>query len=104
MFPLRLLVSVFTVIGYMPWIRILLTTFGRTSEGWWLESIPTFKDGRLAVFDYQWLCWIALIVFVLYALYQLNLFELISNGKGVNYLLNIQMFLHFSIHIRGKEN
>ena len=86
-----LLVSVFTVIGYMPWLGILLTTFGRTSEGWWLENIPTFKDGILAVFDYQWLGWTALIMLVLYVLYQLNLFEIISSGKGVNYKLNIQI-------------
>ena len=85
-----ILISTLTVLGYMPWLGILLTTFGRTSEGWWLESIPSFKDGMLAVFDYQWLCWVTLLVIIIYVFYQLNIIGLISSGKGSNYKLKIQ--------------
>lgn len=85
-----ILVSTLTVLGYMPWFGILLTTFGRTSEGWWLESIPSFKDGMLAVFDYQWLYWVTLLVIVIYVLYQLDIIGLVSSGRGSNYKLKIQ--------------
>lgn len=94
-----LLISVFTVIGYMPWLGILLSAFERTSEDWWVESIPTFMDGMLAVFDYRWLCWIVLFILMMYIFYQLNIIDLFSNGKGINYKLNIRFETgnHFKI-------
>ncbi|MDR1706533.1 MAG: glycosyltransferase family 39 protein [Prevotella sp.] len=32
------------VVSYLPWLRILLSTFSRTSSSWWLTFIPSFND------------------------------------------------------------
>lgn len=40
----------FTVLGYLPWLVQLLSTFRRTSEDFWLTNIPSFFDGCNAFF------------------------------------------------------
>ena len=33
-----------TIIGYMPWFLTMVSTFKRTSEGFWMTGIPKVKD------------------------------------------------------------
>lgn len=42
---------VITVIAYMPWFFILLQTFMRTSEGYWMTEIPSLKECMLYLFS-----------------------------------------------------
>lgn len=37
-----------TIIGYIPWVVVFLKTVLRTADGYWVTSIPTFKEA----FDY----------------------------------------------------
>ena len=40
----------FTIIGYTPWLVVLLKTMKKTSEGFWMTDIPSFKDCLLSFF------------------------------------------------------
>ncbi len=58
-----------TVVAYMPWFIILLKTFLRASESWWLGAIPTLRDCFLFLFDHMWLLPVIagiLLFFILY--------------------------------------
>ena len=39
-----------TVVGYLGWLVVLLKTFARTSSGWWLSWMPTFRQSFDAIF------------------------------------------------------
>ena len=39
-----------TVAGYLGWLMVLLRTFARTSSGWWLSWMPTFRQSFDAIF------------------------------------------------------
>lgn len=32
------------VVGYLPWLGVLLKSFASTAGDWWLQEIPTFRD------------------------------------------------------------
>ncbi|KIR02550.1 putative inner membrane protein [Lachnospiraceae bacterium TWA4] len=42
-----------TIVSYLPWFFVLLSSFGRTSEDYWMSRIPTFKE------SIYWIFWIA---------------------------------------------
>lgn len=35
---------ILTIIGYLPWFFVLLHTFQRTSDNYWMTSIPSFEE------------------------------------------------------------
>lgn len=46
-----LITCVFTVVAYLPWFLILLQTFKRTTEGYWMTEIPTLRECLLYLFS-----------------------------------------------------
>ena len=42
---------ILTAAGYLRWLMVLLQTFGRTSEGWWMKWMPKYKDSLPAIFE-----------------------------------------------------
>lgn len=38
-------VYIVTIAGYMPWLVIMLNTFRRTADNFWLTIVPTFEEG-----------------------------------------------------------
>lgn len=70
-----LLCGVVTVIGYLPWLGILLTTFRRTSTNWWATDIPTVKQSLEFLFGNdqlgQFLFWIGVLSLAIYLLLSL---------------------------------
>lgn len=46
-----ILSCVATAAGYAPWLTVLFGTFKRTSESFWMTSIPTFEEAVRWLFD-----------------------------------------------------
>lgn len=50
----KVLVScLFTVILYLPWLRIVIKTVMRSKDNFWLTSIPTFRESIDYLFSYK---------------------------------------------------
>lgn len=50
-----LVAYIVTIIGYLPWLFILLASFQRTANGWWLSSVSSARDFYQFIFDSRWL-------------------------------------------------
>lgn len=70
------------IIGYLPWLMILVKSFGRTASSWWLTSIPKISDCYLFLLDYKWLAAVFLVCFLFFAIYQLNLLSIHVSKTG----------------------
>ena len=40
-----------TIIAYLPWLTMMITTFKRTAENFWMTNIPSFWKGMLYYFN-----------------------------------------------------
>ena len=86
-----------TIIGYLPWLMILVRSFTRTKDNWWLVGIPSINDCIKFVWDYDWVAKIFAAVFVMLVLYRMNIISVKkTNEKG---WLNR---VHVSIELPGK--
>lgn len=59
-----------TILGYLPWLLPLLTTFKRTSKSFWMTAIPTVKESIAFFFDskvfaYSCIMFILTVLFVI---------------------------------------
>lgn len=73
-----------TIIGYLPWFFVLLKTFQRTSDNYWLEGIATFKESLYYLFcsKYQeMLTIIFLIMVIVYLLWASSIVKIGCNSK-----------------------
>lgn len=61
---------VITILAYLPWLFILIKTFRRTADSWWLTSIPGVKESILFMFDYKWVYLTFAVVVLLFFLCQ----------------------------------
>ena len=61
-----------TIVGYLPWLSILLKSFGRTAQDWWLQSIPSIGGCLKFLLDYKWLVASAALSIALYMMYQMH--------------------------------
>lgn len=43
--------SLLAIVGYLPWLMVLIGTFKRTSESYWIESVPGLKESLRYLFD-----------------------------------------------------
>jgi hypothetical protein len=64
--------SVMTIVGYLPWLTILISTFKRTAAGWWSTDILEFKNTLQSAFDRSWLLYTFFVIVLIYTLYQLK--------------------------------
>lgn len=69
---------VVTILAYLPWLMILVHSFTRTKDGWWLEEVPGIRDCINFVLDYDWLAVVFAAVLLLFALNQLHAVEFIK--------------------------
>lgn len=76
--------SAFTVLSYLPWLGILLTTFNRTVDNWWATNIPTFKESILFIYVFPWLLIVAVVCLVLFFLYESRLVEWCCTEQETN--------------------
>lgn len=75
-----LFIDLVTVILYLPWFFVLLSTFQRTSQNYWMEEIPTIKACLLDIFDSKYRI-IFLIAFFLVMLFLfINEIEVINKA------------------------
>ncbi len=90
-----LVISYLTVIlCYLPWLMILVRSFGRTASSWWLGSIPTISDCYLFLLDYNWLTSVFLVVLLIFTMYQMNLLSIhISKERKWKDRLDIDLHL-----------
>ena len=44
-----------TILAYLPWLTVLVHSFTKTKDDWWLGYIPSVKDCIDFVLDYGWL-------------------------------------------------
>ena len=60
-----------TIIGYLPWLFILLASFQRTANGWWLSSVSSARDFYQFIFDSRWLQNAFIVVVAFYFVQQI---------------------------------
>lgn len=61
------------ILAYLPWLMILLNSFSRTANNWWLKTIPTISASFKFLLDYKWLAIFFLISLLVFAVKQMNL-------------------------------
>lgn len=59
-----------TILAYAPWLSILIKSFERTADSWWLTSIPKMKESLIFIFDYKWIYLIFVVTVFAYFLCQ----------------------------------
>lgn len=59
-------VSMGTIVAYIPWAVKFLLSFQRTAQSWWLQSIPGIRDCGLFLFGYD-----AIVIFFLLVVFLL---------------------------------
>lgn len=64
---------VVTILAYLPWLMILVNSFSRTANSWWLKTIPTISDSFKFLLDYKWVAILFLVSFFVFAAKQMNL-------------------------------
>lgn len=87
-----------TILGYLPWLVILVNSFGRTASNWWLASIPKVSDCYTFLLDYKWLAACSLVCFLLFAVYQANFLNIsVSKEKKWEDCVDINVNLSHKI-------
>lgn len=66
------LTCVLTVIGYMPWLFVLLRTFQRTAGDYWMTDIPTWKESLYYLFCSKHEATLTIVFFMLLVFYLLR--------------------------------
>ena len=66
-----LVAYIVTIIGYLPWLFILLASFQRTANGWWLSSVSSARDFYQFIFDSRWLQNAFIVVVAFYFVQQI---------------------------------
>lgn len=86
-----MLTCIVTVLAYLPWFFVLLTTFNRTQEGYWMTEIPSLKECLLFLFSgkYQVVFLAAfLVIIVIFMAYETGVLKFKASFKG-NFPLSI---------------
>ncbi len=91
------------IIVYLPWLMVLLKTFGRTASDWWLASIPKISSCFWFLLDYKWLAVSFLACFLLFAMYQMNLLSIhVSKTKKLKDCIDIGLCLPKELTLNDK--
>lgn len=70
------------ILGYLPWLMILVKSFGRTASGWWLNEIPSLYECVIFFLDSKWMIPIFSGFFILYVAYRINALNLDISKEG----------------------
>lgn len=82
-----------TVVGYLPWFFILLKTFEKKSESFWIAEIPTMKESVYSLFNGKYPKELSIAFFVivtLVVLKELKIFT-IEKAEDKRFCVNIQL-------------
>lgn len=82
-----------TILAYLPWLMILVHSFTRTKDDWWLEEVPGIRDCITFVLDYDWLAVVFAAVLLLFALNQLHAVEFIKKKAKSITLTNSMLWV-----------
>ena len=83
----------FSLIGYAPWFLVLLSSFKRTSAGWWSDAIPTYRSCYMFLFDNDTrinIFFIILICFLFHESKTINIQREERNERGLFFNLSIK--------------
>lgn len=71
------------ILGYLPWLTILLQSFNATVNSWWLMNIPKISACFIFLLDYKWVIIFFIICFLFFVAYQTKLLniELLAKKK-----------------------
>ncbi len=88
-----------TVLAYLPWLKVLLVTYERTVESWWLDDIPSIRRCVGFLLDNEIILAFtaaSVLLFLLYRTKVLSL-EIIDKGKSRG-LRHIKDRMEFSMN------
>lgn len=86
---ISLLIAIF---GYLPWLTILINSFGTTVSSWWLTDITKIYECFIFLLDYNWVIIFFVILFSLFIVYQLKLLNIkVSNEKKLEDRIDINI-------------
>lgn len=89
-----------TILSYLPWLMILVKSFARTANNWWLESIPTIMGCYYFLLDYKWMIVGVLVCLALFVIYQIKFLNIsISNSGMLKDRLNINIHMPEKLEI-----
>lgn len=87
-----ILISAVTIIAYLPWLNILLGAFERTSNGWWLETIPTIKETIYYVLEWKWLIIAFAVALIVNFVYKFITWEIrLNDNRNINEKIDISL-------------
>ena len=91
------------IIAYLPWLMILVKSFGRTASSWWLTSIPGISDCYRFLLDYKWLAVVFLACFLIFAMYQMDLLSIhVSKAEKLKDCIDIGLRLPEAVALNDK--
>ena len=86
------LISLVTIIAYLPWLNILLGAFERTSSGWWLETIPTVKETIYYVLERKWLVIAFAAALIINIIYKFTTWEVyVNDNRNINQKIDLSL-------------
>lgn len=85
---------IITTLAYLPWLFVLIRSFERTANNWWLKYIPSMTESVKYLFDYGWLSVIFILVVLLFSFYQLKIFNL-QYDENKNFLERFNFYITF---------
>lgn len=100
----RLIISyAATVLSYLPWLGILLRSFKRTSDSWWLGDIPSISDCIKYIFDYKWVFVTFVISIIFFAINQSGTVNFVhTNNKPLLDNIDISINTFEKINFSGE--
>ena len=75
-----MLTGIVTVAAYLPWFIVLLKSFFRTKEKWWLNEIPKIWNCVYFIFESKWFFLAFLIILFFFLLYETNTVAVKNGG------------------------
>jgi len=66
-----IIASAIAIFGYLYWLMVLVSTFGRTSQDWWMEFYTSYKDCLVYIFQGKYsvvflLSWIFVSLYLIF--------------------------------------
>ena len=90
------------IAAYLPWLIILIKSFGRTANDWWLTNIPKIQECIIFLLDYKWVVVFAVCCFLCFCIYELGILNIKFNNN-VKISDKVDITFNFTSQIKVTE-
>ena len=78
--------SAVTIVAYLPWLGVLVKSFQRTAETWWVTKMPSIKNCIYFVCENKYIFLLFFFVIGMYVLYESRILNVSLSGQIQIYL------------------